>query len=134
MLPYRTKLNKYLLVLFFILILVYTAYEVQGIHKGPEIYLAHPNGDLKVNTEQIDISGTVKNVKNITINGRPISISEDGSFTERLLLSKGYNRFVFEAEDKFYRKKTEILEVIYDPPPSATDKSQNTEKKTLQTN
>jgi len=82
---------------------------------GPQIHL--PAGEITtVSDELIEIRGTVKNVVEITLDGRLIFIDSDGNFVEKLLLADGLNSFSFKAKDKFGRKTSEVLNVVYQIP------------------
>jgi len=97
---------------------------------GPQIVLSNASGAITVHDERIEIKGTAKNVVEITLSGRPVFINDEGMFTERLLLTKGLNRFTFEAKDKFGHATQEILEVVYQPP--AVDEASPIETDTIE--
>lgn len=92
----------------------YTAYEIQKLYLGPKIKVLSPINDSLVSTSSlIEISGIAKNIKNISLNDRKIFTDEQGNFTEKILLSYGYNVFTIKASDKFGRSVEKIVEVIY---------------------
>ncbi len=92
----------------------YTAYEIQKIIYGPKIEITSPERSSSISTSSlIEISGTAKNIKDISLNDRKIFTDEKGSFKEQLLLSYGYNSFKIKAVDKFGRDTEKIIEVIY---------------------
>lgn len=95
--------------------LVYAYFEARNMLHGPQIVLVSDEA-ITVQNELVEISGTVKNVVEITLSGRPVFIDDTGLFTEKLLLAEGVNRFIFEARDKFGREKKEVLEIVYQPP------------------
>lgn len=114
MLPHHSKLTKYLFALFVLIVLFYAYFEARNMLYGPQIVLATEDA-ITVHEELIEISGTVKNVVEITLSGRSVFIDDTGLFTEKILLSEGLNRFVFEARDKFDHTTKEVLEVVYKP-------------------
>ena len=61
----------------------------------------------------IKIAGAAKNIKSISLDDRPIFIDEAGSFSEKLLLSNGYNVIKISAWDKFNKKTDKLIEVVY---------------------
>ncbi len=117
MLPHHTKITKYFFLAFIILLFVYGYFEAQNLLLGPQINLGTQES-ITVDEELIEISGIVRNVIEITLSGRSVLISDEGVFSEELLLSEGLNEFVFEAKDKFGREKIETLEVVYKPSPN----------------
>ena len=46
------------------------------------------------------------------MNGRPISVTEDGAFDEPYLLSPGLNRIMLDATDRYGRKTQKIVQVV----------------------
>ncbi len=92
----------------------YTAYEIQRVLFGPKLEVLSPPNLSSISTSSLmEISGTAKNINNISLNDRKIFVDEQGNFKEHLLLSYGYNAIVIKAGDKFGRKTEKILEVIY---------------------
>jgi hypothetical protein len=114
MFSHRSRTTKYFFAAFVLVVLIYTYFEARNMLFGPQIALA-TNDAITVQEERIEISGTVRNVVEITLSGRPIFIDDSGFFTETFLLAEGVNRFVFEARDKFGRETREVLEVVYNP-------------------
>ena len=112
-----SRISKYLFAVFIIVVLVYAYFEAQNLLFGPKITLASEGGAITVRNELIDISGTVENVSSISLDGRPVVIRDTGEFTERILLAEGINTFTFIAADRFGRKRSEVLHVVYIPPP-----------------
>ena len=95
-------------------IFIYTAYEIQKVILGPKLVVLSPESGLLTSTSSLaEISGTAKNIINISLNDRKIFTDEQGNFNEKLLLSYGYNAFVIKASDKFGRNTEKIVEVIY---------------------
>ncbi|MBL4644340.1 MAG: hypothetical protein JKX80_00550 [Candidatus Pacebacteria bacterium] len=114
MLPHHSRITKYLFAAFVLIVLVYAYFEARNILYGPQIVLESTEA-ITVHDELIEIRGTVKNVVEITLTGRPLFIDDTGLFTERLLLVEGLNRFIFEARDKFDNTDRKVLQVIYQP-------------------
>lgn len=113
MLPYHTRITKYLSVLFLVLVLAYAFFEARNIFFGPIIKIVAPAAGLTVKSQVVEIKGAVKNVTKITLDGRALLVNEVGEFAERLLLAPGVNTFKFIAVDKFGRTHEEVLEVFY---------------------
>ncbi len=113
MLPYHSKITKYLFILFVLLVLGYTFFEARNIIGGPTITIATPESGLTSTSQVVEITGTVKNVTEIALDGQPVLINEAGEFTEKLILAPGVNMFTFVAKDKFGRERSELLEVFY---------------------
>lgn len=113
----RYKTRKYIrtIIISLVLLLVfgYTAYEIQRVVFGPRIRILFPINGAIVSTSSLEISGIATDIKDISLDDRPIFIDEHGNFTENVLLSPGYNTIVLKADDKFGRNTEKILEVVY---------------------
>ena len=131
MLPHHSKLTKYLFAAFVVVLLFYAYFEARNLLYGPQIVLQSGEA-ITVQDELIEISGTVKNVVEITLSGRPVFIDDTGFFTEKLLLAEGLNRFVFEARDKFNRQTQEVLEIVYQIPPLGITEHESLETDTIE--
>ena len=91
---------------FFIFIIVYAFFRSHDLIFG--IKIKHttindlPAQELSSTKENIlKIAGNAKNAVSLTLNGREISINQDGDFEETLVLLLGYNTINLEARDKF---------------------------------
>lgn len=67
----------------------------------PVITIESPEDGEVTNREAITVTGTVEdeNLDSLTINEREVEVSEDGAFSQRLLLDLGENEIVVEATD-----------------------------------
>lgn len=117
MLPYRdSRLTYIALGIFFLIVLGYTYYEARGLLFGPTITV---NSSIaEVHEPFVTIKGHADRISSISMNGKPIPVTEDGVFEEPYLLSPGYNRIVFDASDKYGRTRRQAIEIVYTPNPS----------------
>lgn len=114
MLPFRdSRLAKVVTAIFFIIVIGYAYYEVRGMLYGPRIAL--PSGTTEVSERFVTLKGTADRIATLKMNGKAITVSEDGSFAEPYLLAPGLNRVVFDAEDKYGRDTQEVLQIVYTP-------------------
>lgn len=120
MLPYRdSRLTRFALAIFFLLLVGYAYYEAQGILFGPSIRIA--SGVTQVTEPFITISGQADRISSLSMNGKPIAVTEDGAFSEPYLLAPGYNRITLDAHDKYGRSRSKVIEIVYTP---STDSGQ----------
>jgi len=99
--------------LFLFLILGYSLYQSRNLLMGPVITINEPKNGSTTEEQMIKIAGAAKNIKSISLDDRPIFIDEAGSFSEKLLLSNGYNIIKISAWDKFDKKTDKLIEVVY---------------------
>ncbi len=86
--------------------------QARNIITGPSITIEQPLNGALITTPSIEISGYGENIKSLTINGRSVFISEDGQFSENVLLPPGYAIITAVTEDRFDREQT-IQRIIY---------------------
>ena len=66
-------------------------------------------------TESIlEVVGTAKNAKDLTLNNREISIDQAGNFKETVVLLPGYNLIDIKALDKFGNREEKNYKLIYE--------------------
>jgi len=114
MLPYRdSRITKIILALFFVLVILYAYYEARGLLFGPSIDV--PKETSVVHDRLITVHGKAARIAELTMNGKPITVTEDGAFEEQYLLNNGYNRIVLRAQDRYGRARESVIEVVYEP-------------------
>ena len=112
MLPYRdSRLTQIALGIFFIILLGYAYFEARGLLFGPTI--AVTSDIQEVYDPFITITGHTDHISSISMNGKPIQVTEEGDFSEPYLHAPGYNRIVLEARDKYGRHRSQTLEIVY---------------------
>ncbi len=114
MLPYRdSRLIRITLGIFFLIVAAYAYYEARGLLYGPVIDTA---SEVTVSHDRfIAIRGSAERIAELSMNGKPLAVTEEGMFEEPYLLAEGYNRIVLRARDKYGRTREKIIEVIYEP-------------------
>lgn len=109
----KTYLKFTIIGIFAIAILGYAFFQARNIILGPVIKIQNPENGMSLDYSLIEIKGIAKNISLISMNDRQIFTDEQGEFSEKLLLSYGYNIITIKAEDRFGRKTKETLELIY---------------------
>ena len=104
--------------IFFSLVLVgiivwYSYSKSTDFLEGPTITIHIPENGITVSRSLITVSGIAEHISHITLNGKQIFITEQGLFSEQLLLSRGYNIITLEARDRFDREVSKSLELVY---------------------
>ena len=109
--------RRALVKLFIILALVgafgfYGYSRARNYLNGPRIVITSPIDGETVNNTNLTIIGSAKNISSIYLNDRQIYTDENGIFTEKLLLARGYNIIEVSAKDKFNREIKIIRKII----------------------
>ena len=106
-------LKAIIIIIFLIAFFGYGIFEIWNYATGPKIIVISPKDGTAVSESLITIEGQTKNINQITLNDRPITVDEAGNFSEKILLSYGYNVLELKAEDRFGKKTEQVLQLIY---------------------
>lgn len=102
------------LLLIICIILGYGIFATHNVLLGPSLVISGPQNGSNFHVPSVSIKGTVYRIKELFLNGRPITIDNKGNFNEVVLLAPGYNVFTLEVRDKFGRSKDYRLEYTYE--------------------
>lgn len=89
------------LIAFFVFIIAFTFLNSRDLIFGVKIKNVNIVDNQKMTDSILEVTGIAKNAKNLSLNGREISIDQKGNFEETLALLSGYNLITIEARDKF---------------------------------
>ena len=104
-------------VIFFLaLIGGYSYYQARKLIDGPEIVIDSPKDGETVTDPLIDIKGKATNIKDISLDDRPVFIDEQGNFDEKLLVQEGYTIITMKASDRFGETTQKSISLYYNPP------------------
>jgi Glucodextranase, domain B len=105
-------LKRGLLIALVVTVLSYSLFQTRNIIFGPSIELTSPIDGETYTNPLLEVKGVAENVKSLELDDRPIFTDTKGNFSEKLLLSPGYNILKLEATDKFGKKLDKIIQVI----------------------
>jgi hypothetical protein len=100
------------LALLVLVVVGYGLFQAQKLISGPVITIYNPQNGATFGQTLIEIDGKVKNAAYISLNDRPMYTDASGRFSEKLLLSPGYNVVKLAARDKFGKTTEKELELI----------------------
>lgn len=115
MTPYR-DIRKQIRIFFILGILaisiIYIAFRAYPLISGPAILLYSPyDGDIVASTT-FELSGQVTRAKEITVQGKPITIDTEGRFTETLIATAPHTIITVQATDSYGKHITKTITVI----------------------
>lgn len=114
MLPYRdSRITTIVIVVFFAVLLGYAYFEARGVLYGPRITVSSET--TEVHDPFVVIKGQADRISSLSMNGKSIDVTESGAFEEPYLLSPGLNRITLDAADKYGRKRSQVLQLVYTP-------------------
>ena len=112
-----SKLARFALYAFFVLLACYALYEAWGMLYGPSIIV--PEETVVVQEAYTLIKGRAERITELRLNGGRIPVTEAGDFAQPYVLAAGTNYLILEARDARGRKAEKTLTIVYEPPPAA---------------
>ncbi len=112
MIEARNILRTFLLIVFGVIIVGYSAFELRAFFEGPSLTITTPLPGETIPATGTYIEGNALNVTFLYLNGRKIYTTEKGAFREYVLLPKGYNVITLEAVGKFNKEITRTIALI----------------------
>jgi hypothetical protein len=96
------------------IIVAYALWRSFTYVQGPSISITEPQNGDTITASTTIIRGIVERANSITLNGKSISIDEQGNFIETIIIFPGVNVISFEARDQFERS-VETKVRVYKP-------------------
>ncbi len=94
------------------LLLAYLVFQARFLLQGPIITLSNLPETVQ-NERVVRLSGSVKNITHLTLNGRQIFTNELGYFDEALIPENGYTIATLAATDRYGRKTNVTRPFVY---------------------
>lgn len=109
--PFRDKLKIWIFIFLLIFIVIYFIFRTFNYFSGPKIEIISPKPYQIIKDDTFLVQGNVKNAKNIYLNGREISINENGDFAELLINKTPYTIVVVNCIDKYGKTKEIVFQI-----------------------
>lgn len=111
----RLKPKHWFGLIFCLIILAYSAYQMYGITSGPKLVIKSPTPNSAVHSPLVEIAGQAKRISRIYLDDNQIFTDEKGQFQEKLLLAPGYTIIKLRVQDRFGRQAEERFGLVYLP-------------------
>lgn len=98
--------------IFFIAFLAWGGFRFTNFVGSPKLNIHEPAGDSMISAPIIKVSGEAEKESSLTVNGREITIDENGSFNQFLELAAGLNALEFVVKDRFGKVAREVRYVL----------------------
>lgn len=108
----RKQIETTLVVSLLFLALTYGIFRAYPLITGPSIKILNLQDGSTVASTTFQISGIVTHAKEITLQGKPITIDNNGNFTETLVATYPYTILVLVVTDKYGTTETKTLRVV----------------------
>jgi len=108
-----SKLKIIVVFVFFLLIALYAFWGSRDIIYGVKIRNVNISDGATFTDSVLKITGTAKNAIKLVLDGREISVDQNGNFNETIALLPGYNIINIKAQDKFGYTDEKNYKIIY---------------------
>jgi hypothetical protein len=115
----RTLVVTGLTIAGFLLLILYIVWQARFLLIGPVVTLTEEPPRVQ-NERAVTITGEVRNITSLTLNGRPIFTDPSGTFRESLVLENGYTIATIAAFDRYGRETKLERAFVYRPASLAT--------------
>ncbi|GMU74478.1 MAG: hypothetical protein AMXMBFR44_6750 [Candidatus Campbellbacteria bacterium] len=115
MLSAQKILSRGLLTLVLVAIVGYAYFEARPFLSGPQLEVTSPQDGFSAFESPLSVTGEAHRISEITLNGNPIFVDENGRFERLVPLSPGYATIQVSVRDRFGRSKTLLLRGTYTP-------------------
>lgn len=109
----KKVLSAGIIILLSVLILAYALFRSRDLLFGIRLTTAGITDGMTATVPILDFSGVARHANGITVDGKTVALSEDGSWHDSLALLDGYNIVTVSATDKFGRTTTRSYRVYY---------------------
>lgn len=108
----RKQVEVGLIIILLITAFGYGAFRAYPLITGPSITVTNLKDGSVVASTTFQVSGVVSRAKEITLQGKPITIDDKGRFEETLVATQPYTILVLVAKDKYGATETKTLRVV----------------------
>jgi len=99
--------------IFFALIIIYAIFRSKDLIFGVQIKNVNITNGSTVTNNVMEIKGVARNAIFLSLDGREISVDQQGNFDETIALLPGYNIINIKAKDKFGDVDEKNYQLIY---------------------
>ncbi len=111
-------LKSALFVLLGISVLSLVGFNMRDRIWGAPLSIDTAKNGATITSPFLPITGVARHARELLINGRPITLTRDGSFNDTVLLSPGYNIVEVALRDQFGNQKVKTYHVVVRIPES----------------
>ena len=107
----RKLIEIYIIGILIIIAIIYAGFRAYPLLTGPKITIDYPQNYDIVASSTFQISGQVLRAKEITLQGKPITIDTEGRFIETLVPQYPYTTIIVTAVDNYDVSRVKTLRV-----------------------
>lgn len=117
----RKRITRLIVGLFLGLIAAYALYQTRDLIFGARLHVSSLSDGTVSTEELLTIEGRMKHAAAITINSNEVKTNQEGYFSEKVLLSPGYNVITIGARDRFGKSIEKSYRVLYNDETAASN-------------
>ena len=95
-----------------VLFVFYCRFQARLLIFGPRVSIITPMDGMVVHEPRLTVNGRAENVAWISLNDRQIFTSEEGFWSEKMILAEGESIITVRVSDSFGREKTKSVHVV----------------------
>lgn len=92
--------------------LVYLYFQINSLHRPPQLVVADPASDGTVNSSLMTVSGKTEPGASVFLNDQEIVVDSGGVFAENLTLGPGTNQLVIKSVNKFDKQSVVVRSIF----------------------
>lgn len=109
---------RFFLVLGFALVIVFiigfSFFQYYQLKRPPKLYINEPADGLNIKSDSVILRGLVSKNSELFLNNKKINVTNEGEFTEKLYLTKGFNKLLVKAVSPYGIEVDKIITVYAD--------------------
>lgn len=99
-----------------IAVLALVGYNMRDRILGTPLIITTAQNGSTVSSATLPIAGIAKHARELLINGRAVTVDREGSFSDEILLSPGYNIVEVALKDQFGNQKVKTYQLVVNAP------------------
>lgn len=108
----KKTIRNFLIGGFSLFIILYAILNTRLVSRGIPLTISGIENGKIYKEGSLEITGNAKRAKHVLVNGREISVNQEGDFKDFLILLPGYNIITVSAEDKFGKVTLETFDIV----------------------
>lgn len=102
-------------------LILFIFFRFRPLARGPEVVVEYPPPHEAVESGFVTVTGTVRHVAKLSINGAEVLPTTDNRFTYALLVPPGYSILYVYAEDRFGKTFSQEVPLYLDALPDSIE-------------
>lgn len=94
------------------IVITYAFFRTINYARGPSVRIIEPENGITTSINTITVSGQALRINKLTLNGNPLTIDEQGFWSQKIIVFEGLNRITIVAEDQFGRSTSQGLDIV----------------------